>query len=159
MSDGLSWEMKGLDELQAALEELPEKLARKVTKAALADGAEIIKNEMVDNAPKKSGFLSKHFGTHVSVKSDAIAGKAVAGPLAKTYYPNAGDRKLGVSTGKHPVKGGAVPVASVARFLEFGTRKMKAEPFMRNAVLSRAQAALDKMIQHLRDGLVSITRR
>jgi HK97 gp10 family phage protein len=92
----------------------------------------------------------------VGIKRDGLIGNAFIGPAGKMYYPDRGTKEKGTATGKNPKKGGLVPVASVARFLEFGTSKMAAKPFMRPSFKQSAQDALDSLIESLRDALAEL---
>jgi HK97 gp10 family phage protein len=159
MSDGVTVKFSGLDELQKELASLPLEVSRKVVRGSLKEGAEEMREGMHKNAPKDSGFLSEHFNVKVRVSTDEIAGSAFIGPAGKMYYPGRGSKDKGVATGRYPHKGGLVPVASVARFLEFGTSKMPAHPFMRqtfdqlkmpvfNTIVSEIKSILQKKGLH-----------
>lgn len=154
MADDVTVEIKGLEELQKALEELPRKVATKGMRAALKDGAEPIREAMVANAPKHTGFLSEHFGTKISIRRDELAGSAFIGPQGKVDYPldeNGTYRIVKDESGKIIAKVGKKAVATVARFLEFGTSKMAAHPFMTISFESMKSVALDRIIARLRD--------
>lgn len=153
MSDEVTFEIKGLDELQQALEELSEKVANKGVKAALKAGAEPIQNAMVTLAPKNTGFLAEHFSTKIKMVRDALAGSAFIGPQGKIEYPaflsgayNIVRRKSGKI-----VKVGRIAVATVARFLEFGTSKMSKKPFMTQAFETQKEEALARITFSLSD--------
>ena len=143
----------GLDELQRVLEEMPKDVARRALRGGLKAGSEIVRQRMVENAPKASGFLSEHFNVKVRIRSNELVGTAHIGPAGKTYYPGKGAKEKGVRTGKHPNKGGLTPVASVARFLEFGTSRMSAKPFLRPAFESTKDSVLSTIINSLRDAI------
>jgi HK97 gp10 family phage protein len=155
--------IKGLDELQKVLEDLPKKVANKVLRDDLQGAADYLSQEMAASAPYRTGFLSEHFGSRVSIHSGEVAGSAYVGPGGKMYYPQEGAGEFGgktegdewrrVATGKHPVKGGLVPVASVARFLEFGTSRMPPKPFMTQAFDSSKDALLVKIVEGIKSAL------
>ena len=152
MAEPLTFKMTGLAELQKKLEERPQRVIRKILRKALSAGGGIVRDMMAQMAPRgETGFLSANFDFKVRVARDNVSGTAFIGPKGKTYYPNVGSRDRGVSTGKYGKKGGALPVASVARFLEFGTSKMPARPFMRPAFAASGRQALDKIIEVLRE--------
>lgn len=144
MSDEVTVEVKGLDELQQGLEEMTEKLAKKGIRDALKAGSAPVQNAMVSLAPKNTGFLAEHFSTKIKMMREARAGSAFIGPQGKIEYPaflsgayNIVRRKSGKA-----VKVGRVAVATVARFLEFGTSKMSKKPFMTQAFESNKEQAL-----------------
>lgn len=148
----------GLDELQRKLVSMGADVSKKVIRVALVNAGYDVRNQMVIMAPKDSGFLSEHFNVKLRIRKDDIAGTAFVGPAGKMNYPNRGSKDIGVATGKHPKKGGTVPVASVARFLEFGTSKMAARPFMRSAFESRTAMVLNIIINEIKDGIARWTR-
>lgn len=157
MSDAVTVNIKGLDELQKTLEEMPRDVSRKILRNDLKDSGEYMRQEMSANAPYASGFLSEHFDSKVKIKSDELAGSAFVGPMGKMYYPG-GDKEKGVATGKFAHKGGLVPVASVARFLEFGTSKMSPHPFMRNTFEQNKDGVMIKIIEGIKTAIEKWTK-
>lgn len=152
MADGLQFEIKGLDQLQKALEEMPRNVAKKGLRAALRAGAVPMKNGIVEEAPKDTGFLRDHFGVRISVKGKDIAGSAFVGPEGHVDYPDAGGgyrEKINNKTGKKSSIG-RISVASVTRFLEFGTSKLAKKPFMTQAFEKMKGISLQAIIDKLR---------
>jgi len=169
MSEVVEVKITGLDELQKTLEELPLKMGRRVLRKSLEESGEIMKEEMVNLAPealasstvgkKFPGFLKEHFGVHVTVHHGDLAAAAYVGPLSKTYYPYEGDiKQIKVATGKYAKSGGAIPVSSVARFLEFGTSKMSPHPFMVPAYEGSKGRIMDKMVEDIKEALEEATK-
>lgn len=159
MSDDgfFSFEVKGLDELQTTMEALPFKVAKKGLRAALKDGGSRFMDAMVSGAPKATGFLAEHFGIKFKMSRDLLSGTAYIGPQGKVEYPafmsgayNVIRRKSGKI-----VKVGRVAVATVARFLEFGTSKMGKQPFMTQAFETQKQGALEAVTETLRDAVMN----
>ena len=165
MSDLVTFKITGLAELQKKLEDMPKTVAKKVLRDDLRAAGEYLKQEMVMQAPYRTGFLDSHFDTRVRVEHGELAAKAFVGPEGRMYYPHEGVTKEGrqfeewqrTSTGRHGVKGGLVPVVSVARFLEFGTSRMAARPFMTSAFESSKEALLTKIIEGIRSALGRFT--
>lgn len=156
MSDGVTVEIKGLSELQEKMEELPAKVAKRGLRAALRAGAKVIVAAMVAMAPKDTGFLSEHFGTKISIRrGDELAGSAFIGPQGHVDYPryDSGAYNIHRRAGK-VLKAGRIAVATIARFLEFGTRKMTKKPFMTQAFDSHKQEALEAITSELKDALL-----
>lgn len=148
----------GLEELQQKLEEIPTKLAKRSLRKALRAGANVIRNAIVTLAPKDTGFLSRHFGTRISVMRDELAATAYVGPQGKIDYPlySSGAYKIKRKHGKvHKV--GRIAVASVARFLEFGTMKMGKKPFMTPAFEDKKSEAVDAITTELKEGLDDVS--
>lgn len=156
-------EIKGLDQLEHKLESLPTRLADRSLRAALRAGARVILSAFVGFAPRLAarvlgvpvGFLAAHFDIHLSMRDADLAGSAYIGPQGKMDYP---DRDTGGYRTKVDKKGrahkvGRIAVASVARYLEFGTKKMAAQPFMTPAWESHKEVALNAIISNLKEGL------
>ena len=121
--------ISGLDELERKLKELPKQFAKKAVRKALKAGAEPIVTEMETLAPKRTGFLSQHIGTKIKLTPKETAGTIRIGPSSNAFY---------------------------AMFLEFGTSKMSAQPFMRKAFENQKQRALQSFTTTLKDVLVSL---
>ena len=109
--------VKGLSKLENDLKSLPENLAKKAVKAAVNDGAQVIQTEMVRLAPRKTGFLASHIVVKVTMDK---FGEAVAkiGPAKEAFW---------------------------GLFNEFGTKHMRAQPFMRPAFDTQWKVALERI--------------
>jgi len=154
----VSVEVKGLAELQARLEAAPEKMARNGLRKALVRGGTIFRVLMYQLAPKDTGFLAEHFGIRVRLRGGSLAGTAYIGPQGKIDYPDAGGgyrEKISKKSGKK-FSVGRIAVATVARFLEFGTSKMAKKPFMTQAFESGKTAALANVEESLRETLETL---
>jgi HK97 gp10 family phage protein len=136
----------GLDKLQDALLKLEPAKAKAALRGALKAGADPIKQDMAASAPYESGILEENIGVKLSTKgSSELRGAAFIGPTGKGKYPPQG--------GPGKKKRSAMPVATIARFLEFGTSKMAARPFMTQAFERQKGNALERIIQVLREKL------
>ncbi len=153
MSDDFTSDVKGLVELQTALEQLSEKTGKTGIRKALQAGAAPVHQGMVTGAPKKTHFLADHFNVKVKLERGELAGTAYIGPQGKMDYPEymSGAYKI-VRVGKNKIKRvGRIAVASVCRFLEFGTSKMKKKPFMVQALMLNGTQATDAIAESLGD--------
>lgn len=152
-------EVKGLDILEKKLEQLPFIVARKGLRGALRKGGNVFKQGMVNGAPVDTGFLSKHFGVRIKMERNELAGTAYIGPQGKIDYPDdaKGSYRL-KKVGKKVKKIGRVAVATVARFLEFGTSKMGKRPFMTQAYETQKQNVLDVVTKELADAIDEAAR-
>jgi len=151
MADEFTFKLIGLDKIQRALEEIPRNVAKKGLRTALHDGAVPMQQAVAGEAPKDTGFLEQHFGIRLSVKGNAVAGAAYIGPDWKIDYPDAGGgyrEKISKKSGKKLV--GRISVASVTRFLEFGTSKMTKNPFMTRAWEKMREISLNAIVNRLR---------
>lgn len=151
--------LKGFDELQRKLEELKGPKAAKAMRAGLKAMQAPVLAEIQHEAPRESGFLAEHFDTKYKTKDGGMAGAAYVGPQGKMYYPDRGTEMRGkggqrlVATGKHGTAGAQIPVVSVARFHEFGTKDMAANPFMSRSLHAKGQAAIDALAVALKKAL------
>jgi len=142
MSDGISLEVQGLQQLGERFESVPRNIARAIMRRSIKPAAQVILEEMIRRVQRRSGWLAQHLAINLSSRSrgdGSIAGSARIGPLRINYPIRHGQRRLkegGLS------KGSTISVASVAYYLEFGTRKMPAYPFMRQSFESRRDQAL-----------------
>jgi len=128
----VNFKLIGLDKVQRTLEELPLKVAKNGLRGALRAGAVVVQSGLVESAPKDTGFLSEHFGIRLSMKGKDISGAAFIGPEGHIDYPDVAGgyrEKINSKTGKK-FNVGRISVASVVRFLEFGTTRMGKKPFM-----------------------------
>jgi HK97 gp10 family phage protein len=66
------FEVTGLSDLYAALQELPVRIERNITRGALRAGVAVFRDEARGNVPKDSGFLRKS----IKSESDVRRGKA-----------------------------------------------------------------------------------
>lgn len=148
MSEMTTVEIKGLDELQHNLERLSKEVSAKVLKETLKEQGNVVAAAFIGAAPTETGFLAEHFDVKMHVEREDIAGSAFIGPK-KTNYPFRG------KTFRFMKKkfGRTVAVATVARYLEFGTSKMAAHPFMRPAWEFIQGAVLDGIIAAIKSKL------
>lgn len=136
MPKPITVKISGLEQIQAALQTAQPKKARAAMRGALKEGAAPIRDAMATEAPRASGFLAQHFNVKVSTRQGGTAGTAYVGPQGKINYPARGLNG----------KGRTISVESVARFLEFGTRKMAANPFITRAFEGAREISLAKII-------------
>lgn len=138
-------EVKGLKELNEALRQLPERVARNTLRGATAAGAAVIRKEARLRAPIYTGDLSdKHppAGTlRKSVYQKQI--RELSSLVKQTFY-------VGVRTGKRlKDKTGRTLDAYYWRFVEFGTVKMSARPFLRPAFEAKKLEAIEAIKAYL----------
>lgn len=151
----VSVKITGLDEIQRRLEkELPEKM-KKQLRAALKDGAKVVKDQMVADAPYETGILEENIGVRVSVKSGEVAGAAYIGPSGKAKYP---ERISKGWFGQTIKKRSEMPVATIARFQEYGFHDRAGNPVAGSMFMSRAFQrqkgnALEKIIAALKQAV------
>lgn len=137
----------GLDELRKKLRELPDKIAKKHLRAAVAAGAKVIRDDARTRVPVDTGLLRR------SVIQKWI--REQSGNTRQTFYVlwRRGKKYQAV---KKKSKGKVLVVnqdAFYGLFVEFGTAKMAARPFMRPAFEMRKQDALQAIANKLREAL------
>jgi HK97 gp10 family phage protein len=157
MADDITVEISGLDALQAKLDQIGEEFGNKaegsVLRSALFRGGSVMKEAMARTAPKHTGFLSENIAARTTMTKGAfknLGGSVFIGPAGKVLYPveatTAPMRRLGKKVGKYL----RVSAVMVARWLEFGTRKMSKRPFMTQAFESYKDDALNAIIETLK---------
>lgn len=130
-------QVKGLAELQKALDELPEKIAANVMRGAMRAGAKVLADEARLQAPVLSGELRATIRHAAKIENRVAIGYVRAGPR--------GDSKKGW----------------YVRFVEFGTAAhmnhlgATKKPFMRTALDEGAGRALAAVAGYIRKRLAA----
>jgi HK97 gp10 family phage protein len=137
---GVTYHIEGLKELQAKLDALPVKLAKRVVRPALEDAGAIVQQEAGVNAPRKTGNLTVNIVSEVTVHNDLTA-EVHVGPDKSAFYglyselgtaPHDETSKDGM-TWRHPGE--------------------PARPWLRPAFDATKGECLEVIIQDIRDGL------
>lgn len=136
MADGVEFNLTGLDGLLGKLDEISDDLRRKGGRAALRRAGNVIAERAKSNARRID---------------DPATGRSIADNIAIRWngrlFRRTGDLsfRVGVQYGavlkKHPETTANSPTPHW-RLLEFGTEKMKAQPFMRPA----ADSSIDQVV-------------
>lgn len=121
-------EIKGLSELLKAMKELPKAIEQKCLKVAVMTGANVIKRAAADLVVRRTGLVAKAIRIGFNRK-ESTPGKAV-------YHVFISQKVKDKLKGK-------TRDAFYWRFLEFGTVKMAAKPFMRPAFDSTNREAAE----------------
>jgi HK97 gp10 family phage protein len=149
-----STEVLGLRELGQAMGRLSADMAGKVARQATAAGAGVVRKAARAAAPRDSGNLS----------ASIVMKRLRQTNLTEEYIvtPRRGKTK-DVKIGKHAARNGKAGKNSLAgkdafyaRFVEFGTVKMPAQPFMRPALENNVPAATQAMADRLRARLKKV---
>lgn len=140
--------IKGLSELSAALKELPNRIARNALRQSVARGAVVIRDEAKTRAPVSTtppapgdplpGTLKRS----IVIKHD----KDRSSLTSQTYVVAVRHGKKYRNQGK---KGNRSQDAYYWRWVEFGTVKMAARPFMRPAFETQKEAAVQEIARVL----------
>ncbi len=132
--------IEGLAELDRALRELPDRLARNGLRASVYAGASVIRAEARARAPKAAASLGPNHPPPGPLKRSVIMKhiRELSGAGRQTFFVLVRHGKKYRKQGK---KQNLSQDAWYWRFLEFGTRKMIARPFLRPALeAKRAEA-------------------
>ncbi|QXE85968.1 HK97 gp10 family phage protein [Geomonas nitrogeniifigens] len=128
-------EIKGLAELEKRLQALPDKLAKNVLTRALRAGAAVFRDEAKRIAPKDTGEMARDIMLKKPRKGNG---------LEYQVYVRSG-KKSRMAGKKRNVDRDSF----YWRFVEFGTAKMAAKPFMRPAFEAKRQEAIEKVRESL----------
>lgn len=131
MSVKISFNIKGLKELENDLKLLSRSENNKIKRKAVLAGAKVIRDAVKKEAPVRSGKLRQNIRAESAKGHPDIAGISI--------------RVKGKS--KNPSN------AYYWRFLEYGTSKMKANPFIRRGADESEKQAIQVMINELSQGI------
>lgn len=134
-------QVKGLAELTAKLDRFTDKLARNVVAGAIRAGSVIVQNEARKKAPVSGG---PHWLGKAGSKSRVLV-------LPGTMRKNIKVRKAPRSKSRYPVEYWVYVSRKFWywRFVEFGTSKIPAKPFLRPAFEAMKSRALDRIRDYL----------
>lgn len=130
-------EVKGLSEVLRKLRTMPEAFQARVIRGAVAAGAQVIRDEATARAPYYSGAVGKNHPPPGTLQAAIYQVR-----LTSECTPTHEKWMVSVRHGKKAV-GGAD--AYYATWVEYGTVKMAAHPYMRPAFEARKLAAVDAM--------------
>lgn len=145
--------VKGLRELSAALRELPQRIARNALRQSVSRGAAVIRDEAKVRAPVSNGAprpgepLPGTLKRAIVIKQD----RERSSLLSQTFVVAVRHGKRYRQQGK---KGNRSQDAYYWRWVEFGTVKMSARPFMRPAFETKKQTAVQEIARVLGERLM-----
>jgi HK97 gp10 family phage protein len=129
--------VRGVPEVQRALESLPDAVRREAAMQVLTEAAEPIAAAARSRAPVRTGKLRDSIVVSATAKGLAIRG-SVAGDAATVFVGS---------------------TSSLAHFQEYGTAHHGAQPFMRPAFDAQGQAAARTIERELLGRLMAAARR
>ena len=140
--------VQGLRELQAALKELPAGIARNVLRGSVNAGATVIRKEAASRAPVSTGPKGADQSPPGTLKRSVYQKqiRELSNLVKQTFYVGVRQGKQYRNQGK---KGNLSQDAFYARFVEFGTVKMAARPFLRPAFEAKKGEAVDAIKVYL----------
>lgn len=147
MIETFTFSIDGLKELDRQLRALPERVAGNALATAVSAGARVIRDEVIARAPVDTGALKSQIFTK-RLRSPSASEKTsivgVRGGLAK--YANT---KRNVRSGKAGQSYKTNGKTFYWKFIEFGTSKLAAYPFLRPAFDAKEQEAVKAMTDKL----------
>lgn len=149
-------QIKGLAELNAALQQLPSKIEANIMRGAIRAGAKVIAKEARENVHNVSGLLagSVRFGAKLDKVEGKVQGYVRAGGRAKKGKHSAFYAAMVENgTAAHVIKAKApnrMLAVGVAKVEHPGSRKA---PFMRPAMDQHHSAALEAVREYIRNRL------
>lgn len=146
-----STHVKGLDDLLRVLGGLPNRLQKNVMRGALRAGAVPIADAARQHVPTLTGQLKASIRTGSLIRRDGTPAAFVkAGDRYTVYALDKKGRKTKVKYKTVGADGGVkYHAAYYAAWVEFGTAKAVAKPFMRPALDGQRGAALQTMGDYL----------
>ena len=139
----------GLEQLKKALNQLPVEIQQKALRSAVSASAKVVVDAAIAKAPAgDTGNLKKAIYRYRSRSGSGTGGETYLVGVRKgkkAYANTARNRRLNRVGKKYTVEGEAY----YWRYLEFGTVKMQAKPFMRPAFEGSKSRILDVMKERL----------
>lgn len=136
----INLDFSGLDEIARDLETLSRAENNKVLRDATRAGAEVLREEVIQRAPERSGKLKKN--VVVLTQKSRRRGEISSGVHIR-------GRNMRTGNSDNSMKASDPRNAFYWRFVELGTVNMPAHPFVRPAFDTRqeqaAQAAMERM--------------
>jgi HK97 gp10 family phage protein len=140
----------GLKQLGQALQEFGDKVAKKYLRAATSDAAEVFKEDAKNRAPVYSGHDPRRIPGAMRDAIDVFS-RNTSDPMTARYAVGVGTIRIPskvkrvLRTLKRAKLSVNIPGDTFyAKFVERGTSKMAAQPFLRPAFDSQSDAALEQ---------------
>lgn len=167
----IEFKLSGADELLKRMRALPVELRQRPARAALGKAAKLIRDRAAQNAlglddPATGEQIAKNIATRFSPSYQRKTGdlKVRVGVLGgASQYANTRENVRKGRVGQTYELGGdkSNPGGDTWywRFLEFGTEKSKAQPFMRPAAEQEGQAAIDLFASELDKAITKLLKK
>jgi HK97 gp10 family phage protein len=154
----IDMKVEGLAALNKALLELPLQVRGAPLRTATRKAAMVIRNDARAKAPVDTGLLKREIITSRS-RSQSAEGRetfvVMVKQLTKRYANTKANRRKNRVGRKFKTEG----LAYYWKFLEFGTSKMAARPFMRKAFEAKKEEAVRILQQELNDAIQKTARK
>lgn len=145
MADFITYKLKGADELSRVFRTLPQEMQRQIVVPAAKDAMAIVLADAKDRASRLDDPTTPNY---IPKNLDMIEDKK--------FFEETGSTKVsvGVRKRKRGVGGGNTYYAAL--FLELGTSRSRAFPFMRNALNQNQQAVFQEFLSSAKFQLVKL---
>lgn len=161
MADSLGGEIQGLEEVLGKLKTLKDETRGKTTRFALRKAANLVRDAAKANAerlddPRTSTNIAANIKVGIEKKRYRQDGE-----LKMRVGVAGGAKGFAAAVGEMRGKGKGNPGGDTYywRFLEFGTSKMAARPFMRPALESNTGEATSEFVKHFDKAITRAIRR
>jgi len=144
--------VKGLRELQDALQQLGPRVARKHLRRSVIAAGRLVRDDAKGRAPQYHGSVAKGHPPPGTLKRAIAAARSNSNSGPGKEVVNIYVRQFG-GTGSKGVKAYSKLDAYYWRWVEFGTSKMAAQPFLRPAFDTNKERCVDTIKQVLTDGI------
>jgi len=157
MASGIKFDMQleGLKELQAAMRELPAQMQRGATRKALMSGAKVtrVQAKATSAWADDSGFLREAIVSYAVKKNEHEYTDQVRIGVKRRRTKKPSRKLSGAGARRQRRQTKKIVTPYYWRYLEFGTSRMAARPFMRPAFESTKAAAVRRIGERLREGV------
>jgi HK97 gp10 family phage protein len=158
--DEIELKLEGVDELLAALRGMPQKLRNRAIRAALRKAARVISVDAKSRTPvmlapvpfRRPGTVKRR----ISVRNSKFARQAGDEGVfvgVKPLRGRADTRRYGKASSRNPND------PFYWRFLEFGTRKMTARPFLGPAANAKGNEAIRSFLRESLSAIEKLNRK
>jgi HK97 gp10 family phage protein len=142
------YQLSGFRELDAALRQLPEKVARRAVVNGLRASGAVFSRALKRAAPVRArGSKPKRLGKSKTIMQPRGFLRRTVG-ASKPFADRSGKLSIRLSGRR----------AFYGKFLEFGTRRMGPRPFFRSAIEGAAMAAFDRLRDVIARGIERAAR-
>jgi HK97 gp10 family phage protein len=160
VADNVRIKLIGIEQLTASLRSLPDKIRKRAVRGALRIAARVIRDDAKSRAPVlQQSIPQRTRGTvkrRISVRPSKFARQAGNEGVFIGVKPLRGKtdtRKFGKGSARNPND------PFYWRFLEFGTRKMGARPFLGPAARSKGEQAIARFLKEVVPQIQKLNRK
>jgi len=155
MADGIKFDVKleGLEQVKQALKELPQKLQGRPIRSALLSGAKPIREhaKAIHQWHDDSGFLRTAIVSYPVKKNEHEYTDQVRVGVKRRRKKRESKKLIAARAQRRRRQKKNIVTPYYWRYLEFGTSRMPARPFMRPAFESEKSGSSQRIVKRLRE--------